>query len=255
MRPRLKRELVEGLDIMIVRELTGGIYFGEPKEIVTLENGEKRAVDTTVYTTREIERIAKVAFDLAASASQQGAFGRQAQRHAHRCAVERGRHRHAQGLRAEGRARAHPRRQLRHAARAQSEAVRRHRDRQPVRRHPVGRGRDDDRIARHAALGLARCPRSEDRQAARRSTSPCTARHPTSPARASPTRSRRIVELAWRCAIPSTWATKPTWSTRQSPACWTKGLRTGDIMQPGMTKVGTTEMGKAILDELEKLAA
>jgi 3-isopropylmalate dehydrogenase len=42
----LKRELVEGLDIMIVRELTGGVYFGEPKEIVTLENGEKRAVDT-----------------------------------------------------------------------------------------------------------------------------------------------------------------------------------------------------------------
>ena len=61
----LKRELVEGLDIMIVRELTGGVYFGEPKEIVTLENGEKRAVDTQVYTTHEIERIAKVAFDLA----------------------------------------------------------------------------------------------------------------------------------------------------------------------------------------------
>ncbi len=50
---------------MIVRELTGGVYFGEPKEIVTLENGEKRAVDTQVYTTHEIERIAKVAFDLA----------------------------------------------------------------------------------------------------------------------------------------------------------------------------------------------
>ena len=55
----LKRELVEGLDIMIVRELTGGVYFGEPKEIVTLENGEKRAVDTQIYTTHEIERIAR----------------------------------------------------------------------------------------------------------------------------------------------------------------------------------------------------
>jgi 3-isopropylmalate dehydrogenase len=61
----LKRELVEGLDIMIVRELTGGVYFGEPKEIVTLEDGQKRAVDTQLYTTHEIERIAKVAFDLA----------------------------------------------------------------------------------------------------------------------------------------------------------------------------------------------
>ena len=61
----LKREHVEGLHILILRELTGGTYFGEPKEIVTLENGEKRAVDTTVYTTHEIERIARVAFDLA----------------------------------------------------------------------------------------------------------------------------------------------------------------------------------------------
>src|ERR1700724_2226068 len=61
----LKRELVEGLDLVIVRELTGGVYFGEPKEIVTLENGEKRGVDTQVYTTHEIERIARVAFELA----------------------------------------------------------------------------------------------------------------------------------------------------------------------------------------------
>jgi 3-isopropylmalate dehydrogenase len=62
----LKRDLVEGLDILIVRELTGGVYFGEPKEIVTLEDGETRAVDTQIYTRREIERIARVAFDLAA---------------------------------------------------------------------------------------------------------------------------------------------------------------------------------------------
>jgi 3-isopropylmalate dehydrogenase len=61
----LKRDVVEGLDILIVRELTGGVYFGEPKEIVTLENGQKRAVDTQLYTTGEIERIARVAFDLA----------------------------------------------------------------------------------------------------------------------------------------------------------------------------------------------
>src|ERR671917_2596723 len=61
----LKRELVEGLDIMILRELTGGVYFGEPKEIRDLGNGQKRAVDTQVYDTFEIERIARVAFDLA----------------------------------------------------------------------------------------------------------------------------------------------------------------------------------------------
>ncbi len=61
----LKREIVEGLDIMIVRELTGGVYFGEPKEIVDLGNGQKRAIDTQVYDTFEIERIAAVAFELA----------------------------------------------------------------------------------------------------------------------------------------------------------------------------------------------
>ncbi|KAB0266536.1 3-isopropylmalate dehydrogenase [Microvirga brassicacearum] len=61
----LKREIVEGLDIVIVRELTGGVYFGEPKELVTLEDGSQRAVDTQVYTTGEIERITRVAFEMA----------------------------------------------------------------------------------------------------------------------------------------------------------------------------------------------
>src|SRR6202046_2114498 len=61
----LKREFVEGLDIMIVRELTGGVYFGEPKEIIDLGNGQKRGIDTQVYDTYEIERICRVAFDLA----------------------------------------------------------------------------------------------------------------------------------------------------------------------------------------------
>ena len=61
----LKREVVEGLDIMIVRELTGGVYFGQPRFIETLADGQRRAVDTQVYTTFEIERIARVAFELA----------------------------------------------------------------------------------------------------------------------------------------------------------------------------------------------
>ena len=61
----LKRDLVEGLDILIVRELTGGVYFGEPKTITDLGNGQKRAIDTQVYDTFEIERIAAVAFELA----------------------------------------------------------------------------------------------------------------------------------------------------------------------------------------------
>src|ERR1700716_2922896 len=61
----LKREVVDGLDLVIVRELTGGVYFGEPKTITDLGNGQKRAVDTQVYDTYEIERIARVGFELA----------------------------------------------------------------------------------------------------------------------------------------------------------------------------------------------
>src|SRR6201999_1906987 len=61
----LKREVVEGLDLMIVRELTGGVYFGKPRGIEALPGGGRRGVDTQVYTTHEIERIARVAFELA----------------------------------------------------------------------------------------------------------------------------------------------------------------------------------------------
>src|SRR5689334_4179515 len=61
----LKREVVEGLDLLFVRELTGGVYFGEPKTIIDLGNGQKRAIDTQVYDTFEIERVARAAFELA----------------------------------------------------------------------------------------------------------------------------------------------------------------------------------------------
>ncbi len=61
----LKPEIVRGLDMMIVRESTGGIYFGEPRGVETLPDGSRRGVNTEVYTTMEIERVGRVAFDLA----------------------------------------------------------------------------------------------------------------------------------------------------------------------------------------------
>lgn len=61
----LKPEIVKGLDILIVRELTGGVYFGEPRGIEDLGNGERRGINTQVYTTHEIKRVGRVAFDLA----------------------------------------------------------------------------------------------------------------------------------------------------------------------------------------------
>jgi 3-isopropylmalate dehydrogenase len=61
----LKPEIVKGLDIVIVRELTGGVYFGEPRGVTTLPDGTRRGIDTQVYTTPEIIRVARVAFELA----------------------------------------------------------------------------------------------------------------------------------------------------------------------------------------------
>jgi len=61
----LKPEVIQGLDIMILRELTGGVYFGEPRGITTLPDGSRRGVDTQVYTSAEIQRVARVGFELA----------------------------------------------------------------------------------------------------------------------------------------------------------------------------------------------
>ena len=61
----LKKELVSGLDMLIIRELTGGVYFGQPRGIEDLGDGQKRAVDTQVYTSGEIDRVCRAAFDLA----------------------------------------------------------------------------------------------------------------------------------------------------------------------------------------------
>jgi 3-isopropylmalate dehydrogenase len=63
----LKREIVRGLDLMIVRECVGGLYFGEPRGIEVLSDGQRRGYNTETYTTREIERVARVAFRLAKS--------------------------------------------------------------------------------------------------------------------------------------------------------------------------------------------
>ena len=161
----LKRELVEGLDIIILRELTGGVYFGEPKTITDLGNGQKRAVDTQVYDTYEIERIGRVAFELARK--RRNKVTSMEKRNVMKTGV----------LWNEVITAVHQRefkdvtlgapagRLGRHAAREESQAVRRHRHRQPVRRHAVRYRRDAHRLARHARVGLARRHRSEDQEA------------------------------------------------------------------------------------------
>jgi 3-isopropylmalate dehydrogenase len=61
----LKPSVVEGTDLMVIRELTGGLYFGEPRGREKTADGGERGVNTMVYTTREIERVARVGFEVA----------------------------------------------------------------------------------------------------------------------------------------------------------------------------------------------
>ena len=85
----LKPDVVRGLDLMIVRESTGGIYFGEPRGIETLPDGQQRGFNTEVYTTSEIERVARVAFELARKRQNRVVQRREGQRDGERPALAR----------------------------------------------------------------------------------------------------------------------------------------------------------------------
>src|SRR5271170_5885739 len=150
----LKRDAVEGLDIIILRELTGGVYFGEPKTITDLGNGQKRAIDTQVYDTYESERIARVGFELARK--RRNKVTSMEKRNVMKTGV----------LWHEVVGQLHAREykdvQLESAL---AEAVRRHRHRQSVRRHAVRRGGDAHRLARHVAVGVAGRARCQDQTA------------------------------------------------------------------------------------------
>ena len=152
----LKADIVRGLDLMIVRELTGGVYFGEPRGIEELPDGQRRGVNTQVYTTAEIQRVARVAFELArkrqnklcsvekANVMESGLLWRQEVTKLHQAEYSDVQLSHMYADNCAMQLDQEP------------QAVRRDRHRQPVRRHAVGRSRHDDRLARHAAVGLAR---------------------------------------------------------------------------------------------------
>ena len=125
----LKPDVVEGLDILIVRELTGGVYFGEPKEIIDIGNGQKRGIDTQVYDTYEIERISGVAFELARTRSNKVCSMEKRNVMKTGVFMERGRHQRAQGKIFRCRAGSYAGGCWRNAVGQMAEAVRRHFDR------------------------------------------------------------------------------------------------------------------------------
>jgi 3-isopropylmalate dehydrogenase len=250
----LKRELVEGLDIMIVRELTGGTYFGEPKEIVTLENGEKRGVDTTVYTTREIDRVAKVAFDLAAkrrnkvhmaakwNVMRTGVLWKEVVTATHKAYA--------------------PKVELEHilADNCAMQLLRNPKQFDVVLTDNLfGDILSDEAAMMTGSLGMLPSASlgAVDPKTGRRKAlyEPVHGSAPDIAGKGLANPIATLSSLAMALRYSFDLGNEADMIDKSIANVLEKGLRTGDIMQPGMTKVGTTEMGKAILDELEKLVA
>jgi 3-isopropylmalate dehydrogenase len=249
----LRRELVEGLDILILRELTGGTYFGEPKEIVTLEDGQKRAVDTTVYTTREIERIARVAFDLARK--RRNKVHSAEKRNVMRTGVL-----WNQVVTAT------------HAAEAkdvQLEHILADACAMQLVRNPkqfdviVCDNLFGDMLSDEAAMltgSIGMLPSASlgapDKQGRRKALyEPVHGSAPDIAGKGVANPIAAIASFGMALRYSCDMAHEADMIDKAIANVLAQGFRTGDIMQPNMRKVGTSEMGKAILDELARLAA
>ena len=250
----LKRELVEGLDIMIVRELTGGVYFGEPKEIVTLENGERRAVDTQIYTSREIERIAKVAFDLARKRNNKvhsaekrnvmktGVLWHQVVTEVHKSYA--------------------PDVQLEHilADNCAMQLIRFPKQFDViVTDNLFGDVLSDAAAMMTGSLGLLPSASlgTPDAKTGRRKAlyEPVHGSAPDIAGKGLANPIATIASFAMALRYSCDMGAEADLIDKAIAAVLDKGLRTGDIMQPGLQQVGTTEMGQAIEAELAKLVS
>ncbi|HJU31270.1 MAG TPA: 3-isopropylmalate dehydrogenase [Hyphomicrobiaceae bacterium] len=250
----LRRELIEGLDILILRELTGGTYFGEPKEVVTLENGEKRAVDTTVYTTHEIERIARVAFDLARK--RRNKVHSAEKRNVMKTGV----------LWNEVVTATHAREakdvELQHIL---ADACAMQLVRNPkqfdviVTDNLFGDMLSDQAAMLTGSIGMlpsASLGAPDSRTGARKALYEPV--HGSAPDIAGQGLANPIAAIAsYGMALRYSYglAKEADLIDKAIAGTLERGLRTGDIMQPNMRKVGTAEMGAAILHELEQLTA
>ena len=248
----LKRELIEGLDIMIVRELTGGVYFGEPKEIVTLENGEKRAVDTQVYTTSEIERITRVAFDLAKkrrklvhsadknNVMRSGVLWKEVVTEVHA--------KEGKGI------------ELQHIL---ADACAMQLVRNPTQFDVIvtdnlfGDMLSDEAAMLTGSIGMLPSAALGPADKKGRRKAMYEPVHGSAPdiagtGKANPIAMIASLGMALRYSFDQPEAADLV--DRAIAGVLDSGLRTGDIMQPKMKQAGTAEMGKAILKELERLA-
>ena len=250
----LKRDHVEGLDILILRELTGGVYFGEPKEIVDLGNGQRRAVDTQIYETWEVERIARVGFELARTRSnkltstekrnvmQSGVFWREVVIDVHQ--------REYQDV------------ELDHIL---ADACAMQLVRWPkqfdviVADNLFGDILSDEAAMLTGSMGmLPSASLGAPDEATGRRKSMYEPVHGSAPDIAGTGVANPIAEIAsFGMALRYSFdrGAEADMIDKAISAALDRDLRTPDIMQDGKKKVGTTEMGDAILEELGKLAS
>jgi 3-isopropylmalate dehydrogenase len=249
----LKPAVVRGLDVMIVRESTGGIYFGEPRGVETLPSGEKRGFDTESYTTGEIERVARVAFELArkrgnrvtsvekANVMQSGLFWRQTVTTLHE--------------------REYPDVRLEHmyADNCAMQLVRNPRQFDVIVTSNIFGDLLSD-LASMLTGSLGMLPSATlgpaDASGQRRALyEPIHGSAPDIAGKGIANPMAQIFSFAMLLRYSFGMEEDAALIERACTNVLASGLRTADIMAPGTAKVGTSVMGESVLRELDKLAA
>jgi 3-isopropylmalate dehydrogenase len=249
----LKPEVVSGLDIMIVRELTGGVYFGEPRGIEDLGQGERRGVNTQVYTTSEIRRVAGVAFELGRKRNKKVTSAEKAN------VMESGLlwREEVQKLRDE----AYRDIALEHmyADNCAMQLVRRPKQFDVILTDNLfGDLLSDEAAMLTGSLGMLPSASLGAPDKAGRRFALYEPVHGSAPDIAGKGLANPLAAiLSFSMALRYSFDLSPEADLVDQAvrAALDRGLRTADIMQEGMIKVGTREMGSAVLAELTRLAA
>ena len=248
----LKLEVVKGLDILILRELTGGIYFGEPRGIEVLPDGTRKGVNTLVYTTPEIQRIARVAFDLARK--RQGRV----------CSVDKANVMESTVLWREEVIKVHaaeyPDIELSHMY-VDNAAMQLVRDPRQfdviVTTNMFGDILSDAAAMLTGSLGMLPSASLGAPDATGKARAMYEPVHGSAPDIAGQDKANPLATLLSFSMMLRYSLDRPDEAALIDDAVVAvldRGLRTGDIMQPGKTLVGTTAMGDALIEELDTRA-
>lgn len=238
----LKQDIVEGVDIMVVRELTGGVYFGEPKGVFSTETGEQRGVNTMAYTDREIDRIAKVALEIAQK------------RHKRLCSVDKANVLEVSQLwrdRVTALAKSYPEIELSHlyVDNAAMQLVRAPRQFDTiVTGNLFGDILSDAAAMLTGSIGMLPSASMGDGKPA--VFEPV---HGSAPDIAGENKANPLAQVLSAAMMLRYGLDQPTAADKIEQAVWQvldQGYRTGDIMSEGMTLVGGKEMGEGLLKAL-----